>query len=81
MDLDIGGVRPALKIENLASFNLKIGDAFYFGGERFNIISVHFALCEIIIGFSRFDESSNDYEHSEIKARVDAWFNKWRVNT
>lgn len=72
-----GGVRPALKIENLALSNLKIGDIFYFGGKLFKLISDRLALCETIIGTLRFDESSNNYESSEIKASVDAWF----VNT
>lgn len=68
------GVRPALKIENLASANLEIGDEFYIGEQRFKVISDHLALCDLIVGYSRFDSKGNDYENSEIKAYVDHWF-------
>lgn len=69
-----GGVRPALKIENLVSANLKIRDEFYIGGQRFTIISGHLAFCESTIGHMRFDAMNNDYETSEIKKYVDDWF-------
>lgn len=68
------GVRPALRIENLALANLKIGDELYFGSERFKIISDHLALCNSIVGYMRFDARSNNYEYSEIKKYVDNWF-------
>lgn len=70
------GVRPALRIANLASINLKIGDEFDIGGRRFRIISNYLALCNSIVGYSRFDAKNNDYERSEIKAFVDAWFER-----
>ncbi len=73
---DRGGIRPALQIENLESSNLKIGDKFYFGNECFKIISDHLALCDSIVDYMYFDESSNDYERSEIKAYIDDWFSK-----
>lgn len=76
VDSDGVGVRPALKIENLALPNLKIGDTFCFCGERFKLISARLALCETIIGLSIFDKSSNDYDRSEIKAYVDQWFDE-----
>ena len=76
VDYGSGGVRPALKIENLALSNLKIGDTFCFGGKLFKLISDRLALCETIIGISRFDKSSNDYAHSEIKSYVDHWFDE-----
>lgn len=74
--LDSGGVRPALKIENLECSNLEIGDKFCFGNEYFKVISANLALCNSIVGYTRFDEKSNDYAHSEIKAYVDHWFDK-----
>ena len=70
-----GAVRPALKITNLESSNLKIGDIFKFGGKEFEIISDNLAFCLGDIGKHKFDEKSNDYEISEIKQYVDNWFN------
>lgn len=67
-------VRPALQVTHLASTNRKIGDIFYFDGERFKIISDHLAFCESTIGHMRFDATNNDYETSEIKKYVDNWF-------
>ncbi len=72
----IVGVRPALKIKNLTSANLEIGDEFYIGRERFKIISDHLALCASIVDHTRFDENSNDYSKSKIKAFIDAWFER-----
>lgn len=73
---NFGGVRPALQIANLAQSNLKIGDEFYFDTYRFKVISDSLALCNSLIGYARFDENSNDYSKSKIKAYVDAWFER-----
>ena len=72
------GVRPALRIDNLESTNLKIGDEFYIGEQQFKIISYYLALCNSIVGYTRFDAKSNDYETSEIKAYVDSRFDGLR---
>lgn len=73
---DCAGVRPALQIANLECSNLEIGDKFCFGNEYFKVISANLALCDSIVGHTRFDEKSNDYKNSEIKTYVDAWFNE-----
>ena len=70
------GVRPALQIANLECSNLEIGDKFCFGNEYFKVISANLALCDLIVGYTRFDASSNDYARSEIKAYVDHWFDE-----
>lgn len=73
------GVRPVLKI-NLNSSSLKIGDKILFGDYCFTIISDKSALCDKIIGTCVFRkdwdaENANDYEKSDIKRLVDAWYN------
>lgn len=72
-------VRPTLRIKNLRSSNLKIGDTFKFGGIEFEIISNDFAFCKSDIGCHYFREDwksddANDYEKSDIKKFVDDWF-------
>lgn len=70
-------VRPALIIEDIESSGLQIGDIFRIGEWEFKVISDTLAwLYEQDIGFSRFDESSNDYEKSEIKKFIDDWFER-----
>ena len=70
-------VRPALKISNLQSSNLLIGDVFEVGDWKFKVISENLAwLYEQDIGSHRFDEETNIYEQSEIKQIVDNWFEK-----
>lgn len=73
-----GYVRPALKI-NLISSNFKIGDTFSFGEKKFKIISDSLAFCLEDIGthcFRKYWEAddANDYEASDVKEFVDAWF-------
>ena len=70
------GVRPVLRIANLECSNLEIGDKFCFGNEYFKVISANLALCNSIVGYTRFDAKSNDYEDSEIKKYVDHWFDE-----
>lgn len=71
-------VRPALKIENLKSTNLKIGDSIFFGGKEFEIISDSLAFCKTDIGepCPRKDcaKCANKYERSDIKKFIDDWF-------
>lgn len=76
---DGSGVRPALQIKNLESSNLKIGDLFIFGKKKFEIVSDSLAFCIEDIGKCCFRkdwraEGANDYEKSDVKKFVDAWF-------
>ena len=71
-------VRPALKITDLSS-NLKVGDVFIFGEKKFEIVADSFAFCIEDIGTRCFRkdwraEDANDYEKSDVKKYVDAWF-------
>jgi len=68
-----------LRIEDLESSNLKIGDEFTFGGKHFRIISDNLAFCIEDIGLRTFREdwqaeNANDYDASDIKKYVDEWF-------
>lgn len=49
---DSVGVRYALRIANLESSDLKIGDKFCYGQKYFKVISEHLALCEAVIGLT-----------------------------
>ena len=69
-------VCPALKITNLESSDLEIGDVFKFGDKEFEIISDTLAFCTTDIGKHKFDTYSNNYGRSEIKQYVDKWFNE-----
>lgn len=74
------GVRPALQIPDLESFNLRIGDRFILVGEQWVVISKDKALCDRIIGKMPFREDwkapdANDYEKSDVKI----WLEKWAV--
>ena len=70
---DADGIRPALQICNLGSFN--VGDIFSIGEYYFKIISPELAwLYKQDIGFDIFDKESNNYETSHVKRVVDAWF-------
>ncbi len=77
-NIDRAYVRPALNID-LGSSNLKVGDTFYFGGKKFEIIADDLAFCLSDIGTSLFKRSDsflegNDYELSDVKKIVDQWF-------
>jgi len=73
-----GYVRPTLKISNLKSANLKIGDTFEINGYEFKVISSKLAwLHKQDIGFCAFNKSVGDgidYNTSYIKRVVDNWF-------
>lgn len=76
-----GGIRPALKISNLESSGLKIGDMFEFGGRQFEIISDDKAFCLGCITSKAFRDDwraddANDYEKSDIKKYIDEWFKR-----
>ena len=78
VNIDYDCVRPALKI-NLESSGFKIEDTFSFGGKTFKIISDDLAFCLEDIGTHCFRKDwkapdANDYEVSDVKRFVDAWF-------
>lgn len=72
-------VRPALKISNLKSSGLKVGDRFYFGDVEFEVISSDLAFCRTDIGCCAFRKDweaadANIFESSDVKKFVDEWF-------
>lgn len=74
-------VRPALKIKNLKSSNLKIGDVILFDNREFEIVSDGLAFCKTDIAHRCFNsdckkKDANVYETSDIKKFVDKWFEK-----
>lgn len=80
-DIDFYSVRPALKIANLRSSDLKIGDIFEFGEHKFEIISDYLAFCLYSIGSMAFREDwraldAKDYEKSDVKKYIDDWFKR-----
>ena len=80
-DIDFYGVRPALKISNLRSSDLKIGDTFEFGMYRFEIISNRLAFCLDYIASMAFREDwmkpdASDYNKSDVKKYIDDWFKR-----
>ena len=64
-------VRPALVLE---AHDRSTGNTIHVGGHSFTIVLPHIALADESIGISCFDRTSNDYESSEIKKKVDEWF-------
>lgn len=78
-DIDFYSVRPALKISNLRSSDLKIGDIFEFGEHKFEIISNHLAFCLDDLGSMAFMDDwrvqdACDYNKSDVKKYIDDWF-------
>lgn len=76
-------IRPVLTVENAAAAGYGVGDAFLFGGKRFEMISEDRAFCCENIGTTVFREDpflsdSNDYEASLVKLIVDHWFESFR---
>lgn len=73
-------VRPALQIKNLESSNLEIGDIFELSGYEFKIISESLAwMHKQDIGCYAFNDdcgNGNNYETSDVKRLVDAWFER-----
>lgn len=71
-------VRPALKIKNLETSGLSVGDIFEMKGYEFKIISENLAWMynqNIGNGFFNKDyRKGNDYENSDIKKYVDCWY-------
>lgn len=79
-----GSVRPTLIID-LSSSNYKREDTFLFGDKTFKIITRSAAFCLEDIGQCCFREDyeandANDYEVSDVKKFIDAWFKKAKKN-
>lgn len=61
-------VRPALKIKNIESSNMSVGDVFELGGYEFKIVSENLAwMYKQCIGSSSFNRSRSDKIQSAIK--------------
>ena len=70
------GNRPALYFKtSLLDAGAELGSGIRIGNERFTVIAEKIALCDSYISVDIFDEKTNDYEESDIKERVDKWFN------
>lgn len=81
VNIDDGCVRPALKILNQKSTNLKSNDKFYLAGYRWTMISEDIALCNECVGKSAFRfedeaEDANVWEVSDAKKWLDNWAKK-----
>ncbi len=71
-------VRPALRIGNLKTSNLRIGSSFRMGSYVWTVISDELALCDEAVGKSAYREDwqakdANEYEVSNVKK----WLEKW----
>ena len=78
VDYDSGCVRPALRISNLESSNLQIGDKFDLVGCVWTVISEGIALCDNSVGKTCFREDweagdANNYDASDIKKWLANW--------
>lgn len=76
----VSGVRPALNIHLESPIPL-VGSRFVFGDKGFEIISESQALCtgivdECVFRKDRTADDANDYEASDVKKFVDAWYKK-----
>lgn len=74
-------VRPALRVSNLETSNLQIGDKINLAGRQWTVISENIILCDESIGDCPFRkdwkaEDANVYAASDIKKFVDAWAKK-----
>ncbi len=70
------GVRPALRIDNLASNDLQIGDKIEVADHTWTVVLDDMALCDDIVAHSPFNkrrESENNYASSDIKRFVGNW--------
>lgn len=81
VSISLGAVRPALRIKNFESSDLKIGDFIIFDGKEFEIVSGNLAFCKTDIGEHCFQEDwdaddANDYEKSDVKKFIDNWFER-----
>lgn len=72
------GVCPALKISDLKSSTLSIGEKFILAGQTWTIISESYALCDEVIGECAFcadykTVNANNYEESDVKRYIEKW--------
>ena len=72
------GVSPALKIRDLKSSNLEVGDQIILAGYTWTVISDDYILCDSIVGKTCFRKDwkapdANVYEKSDIKKWLEAW--------
>lgn len=75
---DFGCVRPALRISNLESSNLKIDDKFELDGKTWTVISNELALCDSWVKQMAFRPDwqapdANQYEKSDVKKWLDEY--------
>ena len=71
-------VRPALRVSNLNSVNLQIGDEVALADHTWTVIPGGMALMNDIIGYHPFRKDwqakdANDYEKSDVKKYLEAW--------
>lgn len=77
--ITIGAVRPALRILNLQSLGLKIGDQIdYLAGHSWTVVADDLALCNDGVGQSVFRRNgkaadANVYEKSDVKRYLQKW--------
>lgn len=76
---EAGYVRPCLSLSGFQASRFKVGDVFVFGGKGFVIVNATRAICRSDIGTCCFCEDKDaeypfDYESSDIKKYIDAWF-------
>ena len=78
VSFESGGIRPALRIANPESLNLRQGDRIILAGKEWTAVSNDLILCNEIVGRSLFcmncgEDSANDYEKSDAKRWLDNW--------
>lgn len=75
-------VRPALRIGNLESSNLKVGERVEECGRTWIVIDVDegLAIAEKPIALRRFDPEKNDYESSEVRQFLLLWLQRHRAD-
>ena len=75
------GVRPALKISNLESSNLQIGDKIEVAGYKWTVIPNDMALCDSIIAKGPFRKDgeaadADNYDVSDVKKYIENWWSE-----
>jgi len=73
-------IRPALKISNLESADLQIGETVNVLGLMTQYIGDDSVLLSEPIGYCRFDEVSGEYDTSGIKEWLNAWLAERMAN-
>ena len=85
VSLTPGVVRPALRVSNLQSLNLQIGDKIFdLAGHTWTVIADDLMLCDDGIGQHCFredweTEDSNVYEASDVKKYLEEWAQENRI--